>query len=79
MFSQNHRFYPFGSRLWPEISGLTLCLLVLGVLADHPNPTFAPDDLALLTHPFDGRTNLHCDSLLTSVRMATRPVPYLRR
>jgi hypothetical protein len=32
---------------------LPLTLLVLGVLADHADDAFAPDDLTVITQPFD--------------------------
>ena len=41
------------------VTGLTLALLVLGVLADNHNAALALDDLALLAHGLNGRSNFH--------------------
>src|ERR1700741_4330141 len=38
---------------------LSLPLLVLLIRADHPHHAAAADDLALVTHPFDRRSDLH--------------------
>ena len=38
---------------------LTLALLVLGVLADDHDFALALDDLALLAHGLDGRSDFH--------------------
>ena len=43
---------------------LTLALLVLGVLADNHNLTLALDDLALLAHGLNGRSDFHLFYLL---------------
>jgi hypothetical protein len=40
-------------------AGLTLALLVLGVLADHAHDAFAADDLAVLTDTFDAGSDFH--------------------
>ena len=32
---------------------------MLGILTEHPNDTFTPDDLAFVTHPLDGRSDFH--------------------
>src|SRR5687768_5087987 len=44
----------------------TLALLVARILADHPNHTFAVDDLALVANLLDARTDFH-DSPLTEL------------
>jgi len=38
---------------------LSLTLLVLGSVTDHPHDTLTPDDAALLADAFDGGTNFH--------------------
>lgn len=38
---------------------LTLALLVLRIGAEHHNLAFAADDLALLTHRFNGWSHFH--------------------
>ncbi len=43
---------------------LPLLLLVLNVGADHPDRTFAADDLAVFTNALNAASNLH--RLLTS-------------
>lgn len=47
-------------------AGLTLLLLVLGVLADHHNSTMPLNDLALFTNRLHRRTHLHEEPLLSS-------------
>jgi hypothetical protein len=39
-------------------------LLVAWVVADHDHPAVAPDDLALLTDPFDAGSDLHVSFLV---------------
>ena len=46
------------------VTGLTLALLVLGVLADNHNAALALDDLALFAHGLHGRSNFHLYFLL---------------
>lgn len=52
---------PFGRP-----TGLTLLLLVLGVLADHHDISMPLDDLALFTDRLHRRTHLHEEPLLSS-------------
>lgn len=54
-----------GGRALQGSAGLTLLLLVLGVLADHHNSAATLDDLALLADRLDRRTNLHEQPLLS--------------
>ena len=42
---------------------------MLGVLADHADDTLPPDDLALVTHPANARSDLHpCSATLVAPR-----------
>jgi hypothetical protein len=40
---------------------------MLGVLTEHPDNTFAPDDLAFVTHLLDRRSNFHDILFLTGL------------
>ena len=51
----------------PRIFCLALALLVLGVLADDHDFAIATDQLALVAHGLNGRSDFHlCNLLLTS-------------
>jgi hypothetical protein len=52
----------------------TLSLLVPGFLANHPNHTFAPDDLAISTDAFHRRLNLHDGTPRSTAHQ--RPIPF---
>ena len=51
--------------VYTPVIGLTLALLVLGVLADNHNAALALDDLALLAHGLNGRSDFHFISSIT--------------
>jgi len=54
-----------GKRIDPELVRTSaLSLLVLGVLADDHDFTLALDDLALLTHGLNGRSDFHLSASL---------------
>jgi hypothetical protein len=52
----------FSGMLMPAMRAmpLPLPLLVAGVRADHQDRAMAADDLALLAHRLDRRSDLHC-------------------
>src|SRR5687767_10520054 len=52
----------FSGMLMPAMRAMALALplLVAGVRADHQDRAVATDDLALLAHRLDRRSDLHC-------------------
>src|SRR2546423_15499044 len=58
---------------------LPLTLLVARVLADHEHRTAAADDLALLAHGLDRRSDLHGSAIHLCIYVRTGAKPRSRR
>src|SRR5829696_7325240 len=59
--------------LSPIASSLPLLVLLIG--ANHAHDAFAPDNLALVTHPLDRRSHLHDITVSSIIASARRSVP----
>jgi hypothetical protein len=55
---------------------LSLSLLVLGVVANHPHDTFAADDLALVADLSNAGSDFHCSSWWCRDAVLIRMVPF---
>ena len=56
---QLSRELPRCQHVLTDLAGLTLTLLVPGVIADNHDTTAATDDLAVIADPLNARLDLH--------------------
>src|SRR5262245_41998791 len=67
------RSTPTMRAMFRYLLGSALTLLVLGVFANHPNRTVAPDNLALFANLFDRASDFHFSSLSSLSTIGVRP------